>query len=224
MNKFEISFFKKYTPEGQIIKGVIHEHWVRIIYTLILWLMLWVIIPSFLYYNSILLRQNIPFFIFEVYLIFLYIKIIYEIFNWYNDVWIITNEAVVDLDWALFKTRMTTVNYENIEWIEVEQSWVWDKILNKWDVVIHKIWDDTFKLEDAVIPYKTVDEIERISKECSEWSENAKFDMIMDALGWVVENYLRTNKEIEEACRIDEQRIKNFKKKKWTIDLSDIEL
>ncbi len=57
----------------------------------------------------------IPFFVFEIYLLLIFSKLIYDIFNWYNDVWIITDSGVVDLDWALFSTDMTTVKFENIE-------------------------------------------------------------------------------------------------------------
>ena len=38
MNRFEENFFLKYIPEGQEMKGIIHEHWIRIVDNLILWL------------------------------------------------------------------------------------------------------------------------------------------------------------------------------------------
>jgi len=82
---------------------------------LILWLSFGAIIPSFLYYQSDAFKELVPFFFLEIYLIIAFIKIVYEIFNWYNDVWIITNESVIDLDWALFKTDAKSVKYENIE-------------------------------------------------------------------------------------------------------------
>ena len=129
MNKFEEKFFKRYVPEWQEIKWVIHEHWIKIVKFLFVWILLFTVIPSFLYYNSEWLQKLIPFYILEIFLISVFIKIIYEIFNWYNDVWIITNSWVVDLDWALFNTDMKTVKYDNIEWIEVEQIWIWDTIL-----------------------------------------------------------------------------------------------
>jgi hypothetical protein len=51
----------------------------------------------------------------EIYLFIIYIKIIYDIFDWYNDVWIITDSGVVDLDWSIFKTKMSTIDFDNIE-------------------------------------------------------------------------------------------------------------
>jgi hypothetical protein len=218
MNKFEKRFFKKYIPEWQEIKWIIHEHWIVILKILFVWINMWALIPSFLYYNSIKIREVIPFYYLEWFLILVFIKIIYEIFNRYNDVWIITNSWVVDLDRALLNTDMKSVKYENIEWVWVEQIWIWDTILNKGDVVIHKIWDDKFILKDAIIPYDAVNEIERISCAETEETKEDKFDIVMDALAWVVENYLKDNKK-DYSKEQDEDNINKIKNSDNTIDL-----
>ncbi len=226
MNQFEEKFFLKYVPNWEVLKWVIHQHWLGIVNILILWLSLWALIPSFLYYYSERLKELIPFYYLEWLLIFIFIKVIYEIFNWYNDVWIITNQWVVELEWALFSTNMKTVKYENIEWVEVEQYWIWDTVFNKWDIVIAKIWDDEFRLFNAKIPYDAVNKIEKFSKEKWEESNNEKmdkFDIIMEALSWVVEDYLdkkwtskKTKKELknhdEKEEEISEQFVNKYKK------------
>ncbi len=223
MNNFEEKFFLKYVPEWQEIKWVIHKHWIVIFRILFVWICLWVLVPSFLYYNSIKLQELLPFYVLEGVLILIFIKVMYEIFNWYNDVWIITNSGVVSLTWALWNTDMQTVNYDNIEWVWVEQVWIWDSILNKGDVVINKIWDDRFVLEDAIIPYDALDEIERTSQEQANPTEDDKFDLVMDALAWVVENFLKEQKfkgeeeKIKEPVEDDE--IIKIKGKSSTIDL-----
>jgi len=197
MNNFEKTFFKKYISEWLTVKWVIHEHWIKIIDKLLLYILLFTFVPTFLMYNSILFQENISFIYFEIYLIIIYLKLIYDIFNWYNDVWIITEEWVVDLDWALLKVTSVSVKYENIEWIGVEQDWIWDKILNKWDVIIYKIWDDEFRLVDAKVPYAALNEIEAISGALKEEAENikselekTKFELIIEALWEVVEKHL----------------------------------
>ncbi len=197
MNNFEKTFFKKYISEWLTVKWVIHEHWIKILDKLLLRLGLFTFVPSFLMYNSIFFQENIIFMYFEIYLFIIYLKLIYDIFNWYNDVWIITEEWVTDLDWSLLKVSSISVKYENIEWIWVEQDWFWDKILNKWDVVIHKIWDDEFRLVDAKVPYAALNEIEAISwalkKEAAAkkaQAEKTKFELILEALGQVVEKHL----------------------------------
>lgn len=221
MNKFEKSFFSKYVPEWQEIQWVLHSHFVNIFNKLFLWLTLWVIIPSFLYYYSIRLQELVPFFVLEWLLIIVFIRIIYNIFNWYNDVWIVTTLWVIQLDRAFFKTNTKSVEFEKIEWIEVQQSWIIDKILKKWDLIIHKIWDDTFLLANSMNPYLWIDFIEEISQENEVIKEthNEHYDLIMDALWWVVENYLekkleKTDKETEAEKIVEEAKVK-----KGTLDL-----
>jgi len=50
-----------------------------------------------------------------VFIILIFFKNIYDIFNWYNDVWIITKDGVIELDWALFSSNSTSVKYSSIE-------------------------------------------------------------------------------------------------------------
>ncbi|NCO31706.1 hypothetical protein GW891_02645 [bacterium] len=51
----------------------------------------------------------------EIYLFIIYVKIIYDIFNWYNDVWLITNQSIVWVERSFLKVHSDSVNYENIE-------------------------------------------------------------------------------------------------------------
>lgn len=224
MNSFEARFFEKYVPEGHTIKTIIHEHWIKIVNNLILSFWMAVFVPTMIYYYSGRVQELIPFYAFEVYLIVIFFKILYDIFDWYNDVWIVTDKWVVDLDWALFKTNMKTVNYENIEWVEVEQNSIWDKMLRKGNLIIHKIWDDIFMLEDARIPYKALNEIEKIREEVKEFEEDAedKFDMVMDTLSWVVREYLWKNwfpGRWESEDDFKEELLKKSKSKSGTVDL-----
>jgi hypothetical protein len=75
-----------------------------------------------LYFYSELIQNLIPFYALEIVLILVYIKTIYEVFNWYNDAWIITNTSVISLQWALFKTDTMSVDFDKIEGMEVEQD------------------------------------------------------------------------------------------------------
>ena len=146
MNKFEASFFEKYIPEWQEIKWIIHVHFIEIFSKLFLWLTLWALLPSFLYFYSDRLKEFIPFFFLEWFLIIIFIKVIYDIFDWYNDVWIITNAWIVQLQRSLLKNNTNFVEYDKMEWMEVDQNWLADKVLKKWDITIHKFWEDSMHL------------------------------------------------------------------------------
>jgi len=222
MNKFEEKFFKKYIPEDQNVKWIIHIHWIDIIWKIFLWLTSWALIPSFLYYYSERIRDFIPFYFLEILLIIIYIKIIYDIFDWYNDVWIITKQWITELERSLFKVKTNSVSFNSIEWLEVEQDWIIDKILKKWNLYIHKIWEESFKLLNCTNPQTAVNTIEEINNEV-EIEENDieddKFDTIMDALWWVVENYLDKKTQKTEKQQMLEGAILKIQEKKWTIDL-----
>lgn len=218
MNKFEENFFLKYIPEWQEIKWVIHIHWLDIIGKIFLWLSLWLFIPSYLYILSQRVQDIIPFYILESLLIIVFIKIIYDIFDWYNDVWIITNEWVVSLERALLKTTTQTLWFSNIEWLEVEKKWILDTLFQKWDLIIHKIWSDTFILKNANKPYKSIDLIEQIEAEREETLDehDDRFSLIMDALWWVVENFL--DKKETETQKV-KNHIQEYEYDKDSIDL-----
>lgn len=221
MNKFELSFFEKYIPEWQVIEWILHIHFMEILSKLFLWMSMWAIIPSFLYFYSDRIKELVPFYFLEWLLIIVFIKVIYDIFDWYNDVWIVTDMWVLSLEWSLFKTTTISVDFEKIEWLEVEQSWINDKLLKKWNLVIHKFWDDSMILKNAINPYKWVDFIEEISEAAAERNnmEQDKFDIIMDALWWVVENYLWKKMNKAEKEEELERFIWEIEKSKGTIDL-----
>lgn len=221
MNKFESNFFNKYVPEWQSIRWINHIHFVEIFLKLFLWISLWALLPSFIYYYTPIAKEIIPFLFFEAWLLLIYIKVIYDIFDWYNDVWIITDYWVIALEWALLKTSTISVDFWKIEWLEVEQSWMSDKLLKKWDLIIHKFWSDSITLKNAINPYAWVDLIEITTEEAANRKtvEDNKFDLIMDALWWVVENYLWKKDNISEKEEKINRVISKIEKNEWTIDL-----
>ena len=227
MNNFEKTFFRKYISEWLTVKWIIHEHWVKILDRLFLRLWLFTFVPSFLMFNSLSFQENVKFIYFEIFLFIVFLKLIYDIFNRYNDVWIITEEWVVDLDWSLLKVTSVSVKYESIEWIWVEQDWIWDKILNKWDVVIHKIWDDEFRLVDAKVPYDALNEIEAISGALKqeamnqkELAEKTKFELVLEALWQVVEKHLEDEwLDWEEVLSKKRKIKKNYEKKDFSEEI-----
>ena len=217
---YQNSFFKKYIPEWQEIEWIIHEHIIVIVDKIILWSSFWAFIPSFLYYNSYKLQEVIPFYWLEWILLFTFLKIFYDVFNWYNDVWIITDDSIFDLEWSLLKTKVESIKYEHIEWIEIDKNRIWDTLFNKWNIVIHKFWDESLIIENAFSPYKAVDNIERYLHLEEEPAED-RFEVIMNTLGWVVEEYLDRKWIREEYDNPEKRKKKKYEPKvdDYTIDL-----
>ncbi|ATU04980.1 hypothetical protein BKN14_00805 [Candidatus Gracilibacteria bacterium HOT-871] len=226
MNKFDSDFFKKYVPEGQELLHIIHIHPIVILQNLIVELALLLALPIYFYYSSSTIHDKIPFWRFEIYLFLLFSKIIYDIFNWYNDVWIITNSAVVALDRSMLKSKTESVNFENIEGLGVDENGLMDKLLKKGGLVIHKIGEEEFLLEDCINPYKAIDIIEQASSGTPEENNitEERFNMILEALSGVVgdhekEKFSKSYKDKKDE--IKKKVIENAEKSEGTVDLRE---
>ncbi len=230
MNKFEYNFFKKYVPEDEQLMHVIHVHTIEIINKVIARLVLWVWIPCFFYYNSIMLKEVIPFIAFEVILFLLFLRIVYVIFDWYNDVFILTDLTLYQLNWKLTKKTLDSIPFEKIHLIEVEENWQMDKTFKKWDLIIHRLEEETLVkrdlpeklvLKSTPHPFDSADKIEELYNEIEleEDHRDLKYDVIMDALWWVVENYLEWKGQWYTENNIDSWYLGNVEKQDWTIDL-----
>lgn len=228
MNKFDQAFFKKYVPDGSEMVDIAHKHIIVIIDKIILNYFFWVILPTFIYYNSLTFQSFVPFFILELFIISIFLKNIYDIFNWYNDVWIITNGWVIELDWSLFSSNSTSVKYSSIEWLELVQTWFIDTILGKWDIIIHKIWwENNFLLRDASQAFGVLEKVDQIQKKLKEQKKEDKkeeipqnFETVLKALSGVVEEYLWKNGYREDDSEERKQLIEKIKKVNGTIDLN----
>lgn len=225
MNKFDTEFFKKFIPEWHELIHIIHIHPIVILKNLIVQIILLVWLPVWLFYFSNTVKTQIPFYYFEIYLFLIFWKIIYDIFNWYNDVWIITDSSVVALDWSLFKSKTESVNFDNIEWLWVDEAGVLDKLLKKWWLIIHKIWNEEFILEDAINPYKAIDIIEEASSWSSESEKNItdeRFNMLLEAISGSVWDYVgkkNNNSYVNNKDKIKKEVIEKAEKSEGVIDL-----
>lgn len=228
MNKFDQSFFKKYVPEGTDIIDIAHKHIIIIIDKIILNYFFWVILPTFIYYNSLTIQSFIPFFVLEIFIILIFLKNIYDILDWYNDVWIITKNGVTELDWALFSSNSTSVKYSSIEWLELIQTGFIDTILWKGDIVIHKVWgENNFLLRDASHAFHVLEKIDQIQKTIKQQKQDEEkaspeqnFETVLKALSWVVEEYLGKSWYKKDDSEEKKQFIEKIKKLDGTIDLN----
>lgn len=231
INYFDEIFFWKYLVTEEEVLDICHKHVITITDDIILWMFFWVILPAFFYFNnSFNLQIYVDFLYFEIYLFLIYIFLIYRIFDWYNDVWIITNKWIIDLDWQLLKTNIVYIDYSDVRWIEIRQHSMWDWLLWKWQIYIHLEWENAdFSLEDARNPSEIVWYIQWIledrEKSKNQHEENLN-EKLLSALRWVVWEYLEKewldswlSKEEEE----EEKSVDKALKRKWTVDLREIE-
>lgn len=229
MNKFDQVFFKSYIPEWVTILDIAHRHMIVIIGQIIINYFFWVLLPTFIYYNSLTIQSYIPFFILEIFIILVFFKNIFDILDWYNDVWIITDEWVTELHWEVFSSNSTSVKYSSVEWLEILQNGIIDTLLGKWDIIIHKIgWENNFLLRDARKWYQILEMIDVIQKKVKEQyhkeleeNQDKNFETILKALGEVVESYMGKNGFEKDESEENIELIEKLKKSKHTIDLSE---
>ncbi|EKE26481.1 MAG: hypothetical protein ACD_4C00269G0001 [uncultured bacterium (gcode 4)] len=224
INYFDEIFFQKYINSEDEALDICHKHVTGIIDTIILWLFFWVLIPSFFYhYNSFHIQEIVEFIYFEAYLFVIYIFLLYQIFDWYNDVWIITEKWIIDLDWQFFKTNIVYIGYEDIKWIELKQSTMWDWFLNKWNIIIHLEWENSdFILEDAKSPQQIVWYIQWVIEDkvkAEEKEDIDSFETLISALKKVVKENMKIEREEVEEIDETQKEIEIIKKRKGTIDL-----
>lgn len=115
---------------------------------------------------------------------------------------------------------MESIHHENIEWIEVDKHRIWDNIFNKWDIIIHKFWEEELAIYNAYNPYKSAESIEQFIHPANE-EEQDRFDMIMDTLSGVVTDYLDRHglKEKHDNPELFEDKVNDNLDDEYTIDV-----
>jgi len=224
LNYFDELFFAKYVKSDDEVIEVCHKHPIWIIDDILIWMFFWVILPSFFYYNNTFNSNNLVDFIyFESFVIFIYLVLMYKIFDWYNDSWIITSNWIIDLDWQLFKANIVYIDFDDIKWIELQQSSIWDWFLDKANIIIHLEGENsTFILEDAKSPKNIVWFIQEVIEEkqkAAEEEDQTSFEFLINTLKKVVKDHLVEGKEVEDNNKDDIEKVLN---KKWTVDLRDM--
>ncbi len=232
MNRFDELFFTKYVPEGRELLFVCHRHVVCIIDHIFLVLFFAVFLPAFFYFNdSFGLRTLLPMWYFEGYLAAAYVYLVYSVFDWYNDVWLITDRGIIDVNWNFFADSVVYVDYHSIHGIEIRRSSIFDPLLGKGDIEVHlQDQDEEFRLTDAANPHGIVDYVSEVVERIraaehgggEEPDDRKPFEILMETLTEMVREHLRTKGEFwtEEEEVAATETAKKVLRRKSTVDLS----
>lgn len=149
MNYFDQVFFQKYLREKEELIFVCHRHPLLIVDRIIVALFLGLLLPTFFYFNnSFQIQAIVPFLYFEIYAIILYFFLIYKIFDWYNDVWIITSLGILDIDWNIFTRHVIFIDYHDVKGTEIQTHSFLDSLFHKGDILLYTEGEeDNFILE-----------------------------------------------------------------------------
>lgn len=199
MLNFDTLFFREHISPDEKIEKVFHRHIFVMIEDLIIWMFFGAVLPSFLFfYDAYGVRTVLDSTYIHAYLFILYFILLYKIFDWYLDVWIATDKALVDMRWKWFTPQLLYISYDKIESIEVRTpSWFYLTIGIS-DVIIHMPAKEFHMLSSAQAPREIVEflrekNVSKDEKEENEDPDNREpFDVLVDALSGVVKNHLDT--------------------------------
>jgi hypothetical protein len=137
MNNFDSLFFRAYTGSDSEIREVFHRHVFVIVEDILLWVFFALLIPGFLYSQDIfLLRTSVTPIYAYIYMSIIYAILMYKLFDWYVDTWIMTESTIVSMRWKWFSSDILYIPYKKIEGIEIRtRSW-WAALLGMSDVVV----------------------------------------------------------------------------------------
>ncbi len=127
-------------------------------------------------------------------------------FDWYNDVWVITNHGIIDITWNIFSGSTNYLAYDSVHGIEVKSNSFFDSILKKGDIYIHLPTENTeFFLPDASDPQSIVEYIHAVIQEIEERNhhpeepvdDRAPFELLLDTLTEMVKEHLEKKVHVE---------------------------
>lgn len=210
---------------------VCHRHIVRIIDDVLIMLFFFAVVPAFFYYNGSFGLSNVEFKYFEAYMAAVYLFLLYRIFNWYNDAWIITESGIVDISWNIYTQNITYIEYHSIHGVSIRRASFFDSMIGKGDVVIELAGEEEndaeFALFDASDPEGIVDEIQSRLHHNEENEEDieddrAPFEVLMETLTDMVREHMQkkgvyTTPEEDEETR---RQVELALRRKSTIDLT----
>ncbi len=198
MNNFDTLFFREHTAPTEEIKHVFHRHVFVMLEDILIWIFFAVIVPAIVYYLDIFsLASSIPVIWVYVYMFVIYFFLIYRLFDWYLDVWIATDETLVDMRWKWFVPQLLYIPYDKIEGIEVRTQSAWYSLLGISDVIIKLVGAEEYELSSAKNPKKIVSFLQEAIKPKKEEIESFEgdkesFDVLVNTLSDVVRGHLST--------------------------------
>lgn len=165
MDRFQSLFFSSYVAPEEEIQHVFHRHFFIIIEDIVLWILFGLIVPGIIYtFNIFSIQLMIQGWHIYAYIFLIYFVLIYKIFDWYCDVWILTDKTLIDLRWKWFTSNLVLIPFDKIEGIEVRTySWIYS-ILGISDIVAKLLGNESLILKNASNPTELVHALQEAVK------------------------------------------------------------
>jgi len=160
--------------ENELVLRIIHRHWFNIaVHLLIVFLLSFFLIGSVMslpiLFPEALTEEDWPFFLFVQNTILLFIWL-YSFLVWidyYFDVWIITNERIVNIEQkGLFTRRISELRFSRIQDVTASVNGLVPTILNFGDVHVQTAAEEErFTFRQVGDPFAVKDTVMRLARE-----------------------------------------------------------
>ena len=131
-------------------------------------------------------------------------KFCLDFFDLYLDSVVLIDTGIVLYLWEwLLEYKTETFDRDKIESVWFNQKWLWDKIFMRWDITIRLEHGVDFPFENVTNPKKQAAKILQYKNRFGvpvvevedEALDSKKFDILVEALGGVVKDYMDRNNE-----------------------------
>lgn len=160
--------FKSYLGDGEEIVFVIHRHifmqakdFTRIFFFgIFIPLFAWWLFPQIMLFAAAWLFIGI-------------FRFIYEFFDWYYDVWLVTNVSIIEIMWkGFFEKSSARIEYHTVQGIGYEVKGLGRTIFNFGSIILDKFAGISSTFDGAVNPKKKA---EMLTKAQEEFVTNKSF-------------------------------------------------
>lgn len=120
--------FSKHLDQHEKVLFAVHKHWIELLKPGLQAGFFGFLIPWGLY----LMGFSTPFFFWMavIWSGLIYARFIYDIVDWYSDVWLLTDHSLIVIDWqGLFKNQASRIGYEDVEGGAYEIAGFWPTVL-----------------------------------------------------------------------------------------------
>jgi hypothetical protein len=172
MHKFNQFHFKGQKPKEEILL-VVHRHWFDIFtqFIVILFMLLlsfggFLFVPILLPYFSEKFDTNLFYFIQNSFIIFTWLLFFIIWIDYYFDVWIVTNERIVNIEQnGLFSRGVSELELQNIQDITVEVMGIIPTLLNYGNLYVQTAAEkERFVFHNVPDPYAIKDLVMNLQK------------------------------------------------------------
>lgn len=132
------------------------------------------------------------------------VKFCLDFFDLYLDSLVLVDTGIILYLWEwLLEYKTESFDRNKVESIEFNQKWIRDKLFIKWDITIRLEHGIEFPFENVSNPKRQAEKILQYKKRFTvpvipvdPTTENEKkFDLLVEALWWVVKDYMEKNNE-----------------------------